>query len=158
MQMEGFAAMGSTVASHLVTKVSNARQQGESVETGSDRMWLDSDFGHRVEDRLEELLQRVCNLLTENRIWVLALAHALEYYKTVPGDDVLAILNGTEGPTIDGRWYHDPASQTALERYHEVALEAHQESTRVALPLPVPPQPEPEPLAAARRATSNAQE
>ena len=40
MQMEGFAAMGQTVASHLVTKVSNARQQGESVETGTDRMWL----------------------------------------------------------------------------------------------------------------------
>ena len=73
MEMEGFHAMGQTLGSHRVTKMGI---QGERVETGTDRMWLDSEFGRRVEFRLEELFARVSELLETDRIWVLSLAHA----------------------------------------------------------------------------------
>jgi len=151
MQMEGFSAMGETLASHLVTKVGGNAAAGGSMETGEDRMWLDSAFGKRVEDRLQELQTRVSALLDENRIWVLALAHALEYYKTVPGEDVTAILEGHQGPTIDGRAYHDAEFQAEIEAYHRAALRAHKDVGRVALPLPQPPDRKFSPLAAIRR-------
>jgi len=137
MQMEGFAAMGSTVASHLVTKTT-AASVGQSIETGTDRMWLETPFGQRVEARLDELLAKVHDLLERDRVWVLALAHALEFHRTVPGQDITAILEGTVGPTIDGRIYHDPVFQARLEEYHEAALAAHQASGGVHMDLPDP--------------------
>ena len=136
MQMEAFSGMGSTVASHLVTKAVVAGAAGQTVETGTDRMWLETPFGERVELRLEELLQRVTRLLQRDRAMVLALAHALEAHRTVPGQDVAAIMEGTRGPTIDGAVYHDPAFQEQLEEYHRVALRAHKHTTRVAMQLP----------------------
>jgi hypothetical protein len=144
MQMEAFTGMGATVASHSVTKALQAQQAGQSVETGTDRMWLETPFGNRVEARLQDLLGRVGELLTENRILVLALAHALELYRTLSGDDVVAIMEGRPGVTVDGRVYHDPAFQAVLESYHVSALTAHQQSARVVLPLPRPPVPDPE--------------
>ena len=45
-------------------------------------------------------------LLEENRLQVLAVAHALERFKTITGEDVLAIIDGRPGPFIDGRRYH----------------------------------------------------
>jgi hypothetical protein len=124
------------VASHLVTKAVVAGAQGQTVETGTDRMWLETPFGERVEGRLDELLQRVAKLLERDRSMVLALAHALEAYRTVPGQDVAAIMEGTRGPTIDGAVYHDPAFQRQLEEYHVVALRAHKDVATVAMPLP----------------------
>ena len=148
MEMEGFHAMGQTLGSHRVTKMGI---QGERMETGTDRMWLDSEFGRRVEFRLEELFARVSELLERDRIWVLSLAHALEARKTVPGEDITAIIEGHQGPTVDGRVYHSPAFQAELEAYHAAALQAHKVSDRVAIPLPVPPQAEPVHMAAAAR-------
>jgi hypothetical protein len=136
MEMEAFHGMGQTIASHRVTKAEQARQTGQSVETGTDRMWLETKFGQRVEARLEELLDRVTLLLAENRILVLALAHAMEAHKTVSGEDVAAIMEGHQGPIIDGRIYHDPVFQARLEEYHEAALHAHQHAAKVAIPLP----------------------
>jgi hypothetical protein len=136
MQMEAFSGMGSTVASHLVTKAVVAGAQGQTVETGTDRMWLETPFGERVEGRLDELLQRVSTLLQGDRAMVLALAHALEAYRTVPGQDVAAIMEGTRGPTIDGAVYHDPGFQRQLEEYHVVALRAHKDVATVEMPLP----------------------
>jgi ATP-dependent Zn protease len=153
MQMEAFSGMGSTLASHSVTKAVMAQQLGQSVETGTDRMWLETPFGERVEARLQQLLDRVSTLVTENRIWVLALAHALERAKTLSGEDVQAIMQGAVGPTLDGRVYHDPEFQSRLEEYHAAAVLAHQEATRPKLSLPLPdPAPDPEPVAAAREA------
>ena len=154
MEMEGFHAMGQTLGSHRVTKMGI---QGERVETGTDRMWLDSEFGRRVEFRLEELFARVSELLEKDRIWVLSLAHALEAHKTVPGEDITAIIEGHQGPTIDGRVYHSPAFQAQLEEYHAAALQAHKVSDRVAIPLPVPPDLEPVHIAAATRYASDAE-
>ena len=152
MQMEAFSGQGSTIASHSVTKALMAQQLGQSVETGTDRMWLETPFGERVEARLQDLLDRVSRLLEENWIWVLALAHALEKAKTLSGEDVQAIFRGTVGPTIDGRIYHDPKFRTELLEYHRASLVAHQEVGHPSIPLPVPrPEPEPEPAAAATR-------
>ena len=75
-------------------------------------------------------------LLDENRILVLALAHAMEAHKTVSGDDVAAIIEGTMGPIIDGRIYHDPEFQAQLEEYHVAALRAHQRVGKVEMLLP----------------------
>ena len=135
MQMEGFAAMGSTVASHIVTR-SPGGAVGQAIETGTDRMWLETPFGARVEARLQELLAQVAELLERDRSLVLALTHALEFHRTVPGEDVIAIFEGAVGPTIDGRKYHDPVFQARLEEYHEAALAAHKASSRVAMELP----------------------
>ncbi len=140
MEMEGFHAMGQTLGSHRVTKMG---LQGDRLETGTDRMWLDTEFGRRVESRLEGLFDRVTELLRENRIWVLALAHALEAQKTVPGEDIAAIIEGRQGPTIDGRQYHDPEFQEELEAYHADALRAHNRADRSTIPLPMAPVPEP---------------
>ena len=148
MEMEAFHAMGSTLGSHRVTKMGI---QGERLETGTDRMWLDSEFGRRVEGRLEELLARVSELLERDRIWVLALAHALEVHKTVPGPDIAAIVEGNQGPTMDGRIYHDPQFQERLEAYHADALRAHKRADRSPILVPVAPLPEQVPVAAAAR-------
>ncbi|MEZ5252127.1 MAG: hypothetical protein R2713_23835 [Ilumatobacteraceae bacterium] len=41
--------------------------------------------------------------MAEHRLQVLAVAHALETHLTITGDDVMAIIQATEGPFIDGR-------------------------------------------------------
>jgi len=111
MEMEAFSGMGETIASHRVTKAMDAQQAGQTVETGTDRQWLETAFGERVEARLRELMQQVATLLEENRMLILALAHAMEAQKTVSGDDVRAIIEGTQGPIIDGRATTTPCSR-----------------------------------------------
>jgi ATP-dependent Zn protease len=137
MTMEAFVGMGETIASHSVTIAQIGRPLGGMVEDGSDRAFLETELGRRVERRLALLRDRVRALLEENRRHVLAVAHALETCKTISGDDVVAIIEGHTGPLIDGRVYLDAEVQEALERYHEAVLVAHREEGRVALPLPV---------------------
>ena len=55
-------------------------------------------LGQRIEQNLARLLEKAAELLTEHRPRVLALAHALESHKTLTGDDVIAVLEGTRGP------------------------------------------------------------
>jgi hypothetical protein len=64
------------------------------------------------------------------------LAHALETHKTIAGEDVIAVLDGTEGPLIDGRAYHEPGFVAELETYHAAVSEAHKRHEKVAMPLP----------------------
>jgi hypothetical protein len=115
----------------------------QALETGADRAMFDSTFGRSVEEKLGELYERTARLLDEHRGDVLALAHALEAEKTITGDDVEAIIEGTRGPTVDGRPYHDPAFRQMLERYHDAVLRAHKEhgGVEVRIPVPVPPPP-----------------
>ena len=68
----------------------------------------------------------------------MAVAHALETHKTVSGEDVEAIIEGRQGPLVDGRPYKDPGFAEEMERYHEAALEAHRAHARVDLSMPVP--------------------
>ncbi len=136
MQMEAFVAQGETVASHFVTKAGDARQLGQSVETGTDRQWLETPFGNRVEARLQELLERVRVILDRDRVMVLAVAHAMEQHRTISGEDVAAIMEGYSGPVVDGHRYHQADFQAELEEYHRSALLAHQQTATVAMALP----------------------
>ncbi len=139
-QALAYYAMGDRFASRSVTL---APIGSMSMETGSDRAMFDSAFGQSVEDKLADLYERTRELLEENRGEVLALAHALETVKTITGDDVEAIIEGTPGPTVDGRPYHDPTFVPMLERYHEAVLRAHKDHAGVEsrIPVPVPPPP-----------------
>ncbi|MDQ3146224.1 MAG: ATPase, partial [Actinomycetota bacterium] len=78
---------------------------------------------------------------------VLAIAHALETHKTMSGEDVEAIIEGTQGPFVDGRIYHTPDFSAQVEAYHARAVAAHQQPLRDDLALPVlaafPPEPDP---------------
>jgi hypothetical protein len=140
-QALAFYAMGDTLASRSVTLA--GMRGAQALETGADRAMFDSTFGHSVEDKLAELYERTAELLQEHRGDVLALAHALEAEKTITGDDVAAIIEGRQGPTVDGRPYHDAAFRQMLERYHEAVLRAHKEhgGVDVRIPVPVPPPP-----------------
>lgn len=137
--MEAFHGMGDTVASHAVTMahISRPLTQGGIIEDGADRSFLETDLGRRVEGRLKALLDRSTALLTEDRAHVLAVAHALETYKTISGEDVVAIIEGQEGPLVDGRAYHHGDAGEELERYHGAVVIARKEQARVTLSLPV---------------------
>ena len=136
LRMEGFAGMGSTIGSRAIT-LAGITGSNMAVEDGSDRSVLDTDFGRRVEAKLAELYDRTWSILEENRREVLAVAHALETHRTVSGDDVAAIIEGTQGPLVDGRPYHDPEFVALSELYHAKAVDAHQGHSKVELPLPV---------------------
>ncbi len=141
MMMEGFWAMGQTVGSYSVNL--GAMKGGQPVEDGTDRAMLDSEFGRRIEAKLQELSERTLEILEDNRTEVLSVAHALETKKTITGDDVAAIIDGTSGTLVDGRPYADPDFQAELESYHAAVLQAHKEHAGVerAIPLPLPAAP-----------------
>jgi hypothetical protein len=114
-----------------------------STETGADRSLFDTDFGRSVEAKLKELYDRTMALLEEHRHDVLCVAHALETYKTITGDDVEAIIEGRQGPNIDGARYHDPTFHEELEAYHIACAAAHWQHGGVQgrIPVPIPPPP-----------------
>ena len=97
----------------------------------------------RIEDNLKSLLERTEQVLRENRNQVLALAHALERYKTLSGEDVVAVLEHTRGPLVDGTPYADESFLAQLNDYHVSVARAHREhsQTQLSLPLPVSTQP-----------------
>ncbi|MGH9181769.1 MAG: AAA family ATPase, partial [Acidimicrobiales bacterium] len=135
MRMEGFAGMGSTIGSRGVTL--GGMSGAMAIEDGSDRALLDGEFGKRVEAKLADLYDRTWRLLEANRREVLAVAHALEAHKTVSGDDVAAIIDGVQGPLVDGQPYGEPDFLVVAEEYHIKAVAAHQGHSRVELPLPL---------------------
>lgn len=123
------AAMGDTLRSFggLSTVTEGVPYEGETAQA--------------VEAKLRELYDRTSVVLHEHRRDVLAVAHALESHKTLSGEDVVAVIEGTEGPLVDGRGYLEPAFVADLEAYHERAVEAHKVSheRRPSLPdLPLP--------------------
>jgi hypothetical protein len=135
--MEGYFGMGTSIGSHAVTKSDMSRGVGYAVEDGTDRMLLETELGRRVEDRLKELYERTERLLVDNRQEILAVAHALETHRTMHGEDVVAIIEGTAGPLIDGRPYHTPQVHQGLEAYHAEAVRAHQAYGTIDVALPV---------------------
>jgi ATP-dependent Zn protease len=143
--MEGFWGMGQTVASHAV---SSRLQIGGGLaprpgEKENERDPLDGHLGQRIEGNLHVLLGRAEQLLRDNYFEVLSVAHALETYKTLAGEDVIAVIEGTIGPLVDGRPYQWQNVRDELVAYHELAAAAHQAHGRVEATLPglvmVPP-------------------
>jgi cell division protease FtsH len=143
--MEGFWGMGSTVSSYSTAKKLEVGAPGgrsgkkhEDPETVMRRALAD-----RIEDKLADMLDRVESLLKENRLEILALAHALETHRTLTGEDVEAVLEARDGPAVNGRPYGDPNFVRLLEEYHQAAVEAHKGHGRVLLALPEAREPVP---------------
>ncbi|HZC60496.1 MAG TPA: AAA family ATPase, partial [Streptosporangiaceae bacterium] len=136
--MEGFWGMGSTVSSYSMAKrlevgspgggAGGRKQKGKDHEAEMRRALAD-----RIEDNLGGLLQKVEDLLTEDRASVLCIAHALETYKTLSGEDVVAVLEHTRGPLVDGRVYADESFLDSLNDYHLAAARAHRDHSMDAL-------------------------
>jgi ATP-dependent Zn protease len=137
MEMFGFRGMGSNTASMGASLGFIGRRPSVIVEDGTDRQFLETAFGRDIDAKLKELLARAHDLLDENRIQVLAVAHALETYKTVSGDDVVAVIEGGVGLQVDGRSYHEPGAADRLEEYHAAVVRAMHTTSRVEVPLPV---------------------
>jgi ATP-dependent Zn protease len=140
--MEGYWGMGRTVASHGVTQQVGIGGGGpnEDARKRKERDMLGQSLGGRIEAKLEELLARTEELLAQNRYEVFAVAHALETYKTITGEDVVAIIEGTEGPFIDGRRYHTEEFRHLAEDYHSKVVIAHKGRGTVDVALPALPE------------------
>lgn len=142
--MEGYWGMGRTIASHGVTQrigiggggAPGGGGGGRGGGTKKEKDLLASELGQRIETKLAELYAHVEGLLAENRSSILAVAHALETHKTLTGDDVMAIIEGEQGPLIDGRVYRQFGFDEVAEEYHRRALDAHRDHERVGTPLP----------------------
>jgi len=91
----------------------------------------------RIEENLSNLLIQAEEILRVNRNQVLALAHALETHKTLSGEDVAAVIDGTQGSIVDGRPYLNPDFLAEIEKYHDASVIAHQEHRAPDVHLPV---------------------
>ena len=91
----------------------------------------------RIEENLSSLLTQAEEILLENRNQVLALAHALETYKTMSGEDVAAVIEGVKGSMVDGRPYLDANFLGEIEKYHSASVVAHREHRIPDVHLPV---------------------
>jgi cell division protease FtsH len=147
--MEGYWGMGKTVSS-----AASARRLEAGTPGGGNRGWAatgpgaaaadkpggPSPFGRladRIEDNLGVLLVKAEEILRDNERHVLALAHALETHKTLSGEDVTAVFEGTRGPLVDGTPYADDAFIGRLREYHLAAKRAHHEHNVPEMLLPV---------------------
>jgi len=72
--------------------------------------------------------------------------HALEAHRTLSGEDVAAVIEGTHGPLVDGVGYLGTDFTASLEDYHRQAVQAHKVVHERPPSLPSLP----EPLAASR--------
>lgn len=133
--METRWGMGSTIASHDVLMEGSAGGALEKNDKNDKNNTISAVVGVRVENRLADLYERTRDLLENNRHEILALAHALEVYRTLNGADVEAVIAGVRGPSIDGSVYSTPSAKKALEGYHYMCLESHNlGAPSVALP------------------------
>jgi ATP-dependent Zn protease len=139
IRMEGYWGMGSTVASHGVQRELGV-QGGPSKKPGDkeDEM-LEGPLGSRIERNLTRLLQEAKALLTRDRMMVFAVTHALVAHKSISGEDVTAIMEGTSGPLVDGRLYHTEQFAAAAEAYHKRAVVAHNDHVPIDMALPFSP-------------------
>jgi hypothetical protein len=137
--MESAYGMGDTIAASSVIQELVGGGGGWATPTDKDdhEAHHRASMGNRIEMRLDRILDEATRLLHENRLMVLAIAHALETHKTISGDDVAAIFEGRQGPKVNGRDYHHPSFLEVADRYHNEALVAHRVVGRVEVPLPV---------------------
>jgi cell division protease FtsH len=140
--MEGFWGMGTTVSSYSTAKRlevgSPGGGRGGTLKKGQDpEAQARHALADRIEDKLAVLLGRTEEIIRDNRNHVLALAHALEKHKTLSGEDVVAVLEHTRGPVVDGTAYADQSFLAELAEYHTAAARAHREHSHEELHLPV---------------------
>ena len=139
--MEGYWGMGKTVSSAATARRLESGTPGGANRAAQPGAGGDghSPFGRladRIEDNLSALLVRAEEILRENERHVLAMAHALETHKTLSGEDVTAVFEGTRGPLVDGAPYVDDEFIGQLREYHLAAKRAHREHNQPQMPLP----------------------
>jgi cell division protease FtsH len=135
--MEGHWGMGSTISSHASNRRFEVGAPGGGKGKNDSAKELRRALGDRIEDNLSGLLRQAESILKKNRTHVLALAHALETYKTLSGDDVAAVIKGVQGTMIDGRPYKNSRFLAKIEKYHEAALVAHRDHRTPEVPIPL---------------------
>jgi cell division protease FtsH len=146
--MEGFWGMGTTVSSYSTAKRlevgSPGGGRGGTLKKGQDpEAQVRHALADRIEDSLTTLLKRTEEIIKENRNHVLALAHALETHKTLSGEDIVAVLDHSRGPLVDGTPYADEGFLAQLSDYHLSAARAHRDHSQEQMALPVPAAPVP---------------
>jgi cell division protease FtsH len=138
--MEGHWGMGSTISSHASNRRFEVGAPGGGKGGGNGRDENDRELrralSDRIEDNLNQLLEKAEQLLKINRREVLALAHALETHKTLPGEDVAAVIEGLFGTIADGRPYLDDKFMKEIEDYHNACVAAHREHRAPEIALP----------------------
>jgi ATP-dependent Zn protease len=134
--MEGYWGMGSTVSSYASSRRMELGAPGGPKGTDA-KVEMRRALADRIEDNLGSLLAKSEELLRANRNEILAVAHALETYKTLSGNDVHAVIEGRKGDVVNGGLYQLPENVAQLEAYHESALQAHREHRKPDLPLPI---------------------
>jgi cell division protease FtsH len=136
--MEGYWGMGTSIASHGVTHRVGIGGGGQPGAGGDDkeRELLKSSLAGRIETKLDELFTRTEQLIAENRREVLAVTHALETNKTLTGEDIAAILDGVQGPLVDGRPYRTATFLADAESYHAAVIDAHKHHDALLVPMP----------------------
>ena len=137
LAMEAFWGMGETVGSHLATKTTPARRARANSRTARIATCSRQSSVGGSRPGCNGCSNERRRLLQENRFEVLAVAHALEAYKTITGEDIDAIINGYPGPLVDGRPYHQAKFIEVAEAYHQRVISAHREQGRVDMALPV---------------------
>jgi cell division protease FtsH len=133
--MEGYWGMGSTVSSYASSRRMEIGAPG-GARPNEAKQEMRRALSDRIEDNLASLLVKAEELLAQDRIHILAVAHALETHKTLSGNDVHAVIEARMGDVVDGSKYQDPANIAALEAYHLSALAAHKEHRKPDMPLP----------------------
>ncbi len=134
--MEGYWGMGSTVSSYASSRRMELGAPG-GPRGNNAKEEMRRALSDRIEDNLAGLLAKSEVLLRDNRNHILAVAHALETFKTLSGNDVHAVIEGRKGDVVNGEVYTIPANIEALEAYHQSALQAHREHRKPDLPLPI---------------------
>jgi ATP-dependent Zn protease len=136
--MEGHWGMGSTISSHASNRrfEMGAPGGGKGGKDDTEKQ-MRMALSDRIEENLSKLLTQAEEILRENRNQVLALAHALETHKTLSGEDVAAVIEGTQGSIVDGRPYLDANFLAEIEKYHSASVVAHREHRVPDVHLPV---------------------
>jgi cell division protease FtsH len=135
--MEGHWGMGVTVSSHATNRRFELGSPGGSKPKEAGEKDLRRALSDRIEDNLAGLLEKAEEILTANRAKILALAHALEVYKTMSGEDVVAVMEGGTGPLVDGRPYLSSENIAKIEEYHSAALRAHKAHEKPEIQIPI---------------------
>lgn len=135
--MEGHWGMGSTISSHATNRRFEVGSPGGGKGKEGSVADIRRALSDRIEDNLSGLLDKAEVILQENRSQILALAHALETFKTMSGDDVAAVIEMEKGPIVDGRPYRSPELMAKIEEYHQAAVVAHREHRTPDVVIPV---------------------
>ncbi len=140
--MEGDWGMGQTIASHAVSRELGLGGGGGLPKPGGTDDAIDpadalrGPLGERIEGNLGRIYEAARQLLIDNWYEVLAVGHALETHKTMAGDDVAAVIDGVQGPLVDGRIYRTQQMREQMVAYHELVLTAHRQHGKVQGSLP----------------------